>query len=55
MCLAIPGQIVELIHDDQHYAIADVSGVQRKINIDILKDKCAAYYHHVYLRQAVSE
>jgi hydrogenase expression/formation protein HypC len=39
MCLAIPGQIVELLHDDQHYAIADVSGVRRKINIDILKNE----------------
>jgi hydrogenase expression/formation protein HypC len=39
MCLAIPGQIVEILHDDQHYAIADVSGVRRKINIDILKNE----------------
>jgi hydrogenase expression/formation protein HypC len=38
MCLAIPGQIVELFDEDQHYAIVDVSGVRRKINIDLLKN-----------------
>jgi hydrogenase expression/formation protein HypC len=37
MCLAIPGQIVELLDDEHHYAIVDVSGVRRKINIDLLK------------------
>lgn len=38
MCLAIPGQIVELLDDDNHYAMVDVSGVRRKINIDLLKN-----------------
>lgn len=36
MCLAIPGQIVELF-DDRHEALVDVSGVRRKINIALLK------------------
>ena len=37
MCLAIPGQIVELLDGDHHYAMVDVSGVRRKINIHLLK------------------
>lgn len=38
MCLAIPGQIVEILDDDHHYAMVDVSGVRRKINIGLLKN-----------------
>ncbi|MDQ0340940.1 hydrogenase expression/formation protein HypC [Caldalkalibacillus uzonensis] len=41
MCLAIPGQIVELLDEDQHYAMVDVSGVRRKINIGLLKNEGA--------------
>ncbi|GIM47639.1 hypothetical protein DNHGIG_31880 [Collibacillus ludicampi] len=39
MCLAIPGQIVELLDGDHHYAMVDVSGVRRKINIGLLKNE----------------
>lgn len=39
MCLAIPGQIAELLDGDHHYAMVDVSGVRRKINIHLLKDE----------------
>lgn len=35
MCLAIPGRIVE-ITEDQHFATVDVSGVRRRVNIDLL-------------------
>jgi len=38
MCLAIPGQIVKLLDEDPHYAVVDVSGVRRKINVDLLKN-----------------
>lgn len=37
MCLAIPGQIVEMLDGDRHYAVVNVCGVRRKINIDLLK------------------
>ena len=39
MCLAIPGQVVELLpgNDDQ-LALVDVVGVKRKINIGLLED-----------------
>ena len=35
MCLAIPGQIVELLPDG-HLAIVEVSKVRRVINVDLL-------------------
>lgn len=37
MCLAIPGQIVELLDEEEHFATVEVSGVRRKINVDLLK------------------
>jgi len=36
MCLAIPGQIVELLPEG-HLAIVEVSKVRRKINVDLLE------------------
>jgi hydrogenase expression/formation protein HypC len=38
MCLAIPGQIVEL-GSEPHLATVEVSAVRRKVNIDLLSDK----------------
>lgn len=39
MCLAIPGQIVELSDEEQHTATVDVSGVRRKVNVDLLREE----------------
>jgi hydrogenase expression/formation protein HypC len=39
MCLAIPGKIVHIDAQLPDLAVADVSGVQRKINIGILADE----------------
>jgi hydrogenase expression/formation protein HypC len=38
MCLAIPGQIVH-IGSEPSLAVVEVSGVRRKINVDLLKDE----------------
>ena len=38
MCLAIPGKIVELADAAKGLAIVDVSGVRRKVNVDLLDD-----------------
>jgi hydrogenase expression/formation protein HypC len=38
MCLAIPGQIVEL-GSEPHLATVEVSAVRRKVNIDLLSDE----------------
>lgn len=39
MCLGIPGQIVELVADNEHLAKVDVAGVRRVINIGLLEDE----------------
>jgi hydrogenase expression/formation protein HypC len=36
MCLAIPGQIVEVVDDVNRLALVDVAGVRRNINIGLL-------------------
>ncbi|MEA2347167.1 MAG: hydrogenase expression/formation protein HypC [Thermoleophilaceae bacterium] len=38
MCLAIPGQIVEITDQANRLAKVDVAGVQRTINIGLLDD-----------------
>ena len=37
MCLAIPGQIVEIVDAENHIAKVDVSGVRRNINISLVE------------------
>ena len=39
MCLAIPGQVVELLESHEHLARVDVSGVGRIVNIGLLEDE----------------
>ncbi len=38
MCLAIPGQIVEIMNEDLQLAKAEVSGVRRNINIGLVDE-----------------
>jgi hydrogenase expression/formation protein HypC len=38
MCLAIPGQIVEFLDETRSYALIDVVGVRRRVNVDLLQD-----------------
>jgi hydrogenase expression/formation protein HypC len=38
MCLAIPGQIVEVVDDAHRLALVDVAGVRRNINVGLLDD-----------------
>jgi len=39
VCLAIPGKIVELFPDQPHLAVVEVSGVRRKVNVDLVRDE----------------
>jgi len=39
MCLAIPGQVVEIIDPERQLAKAEVSGVRRVINIGLIDDE----------------
>lgn len=36
MCLAIPGQIVEIVDEETRIAKVDVAGVRRNVNIGLL-------------------
>jgi hydrogenase expression/formation protein HypC len=38
MCLAIPGQVIEIVDPDHRLAKVDVAGVQRNVNIGLLDD-----------------
>ena len=38
MCLAIPGQIVQVEGDPSHLALVDVAGVRRKVDLSLLQD-----------------
>lgn len=39
MCLAIPARVVEVLGEGRHFARVEVSGVRRKVNIDLLRDE----------------
>lgn len=39
MCLAIPGQIVELDSRNSNQAVVDVVGVRRKVDLGLLQDE----------------
>jgi len=38
VCLAIPGQVVEVVDEANRLALVDVAGVRRKVNIGLLDD-----------------
>ena len=38
MCLAIPGQIVEIVDEERNIGMAEVSGVRRQVNIGLLTE-----------------
>lgn len=39
MCLGIPGEIVELMPDHEDLAVVSVEGVQRAVNIGLLREE----------------
>jgi hydrogenase expression/formation protein HypC len=41
MCLAIPGQIVEILPERDNLALVDVVGVRRKIDVGLLSEEPA--------------
>jgi len=38
MCLAVPGQVVELVDATNQLAVVDVVGVRRNVNVSLLAD-----------------
>ena len=41
MCLAIPGQVVELVDGERRLAQVDVAGVRRNVNVALLEGGAA--------------
>ncbi|RUL85635.1 HypC/HybG/HupF family hydrogenase formation chaperone [Tautonia sociabilis] len=39
MCLAIPGRIVSLDPDEPGEATAEIGGVRRRVNVDLLREE----------------
>lgn len=39
MCLAIPGQIVDLLAEDRTLALVDILGVRRKVDLGLLQEE----------------
>ncbi len=39
MCLAIPGQVVELVDETNRLATVDVAGVRRNVNVGLLDEE----------------
>jgi hydrogenase expression/formation protein HypC len=42
MCLAIPGQVVEIVDAENRLAQVDVAGVRRNVNVALLEDGVGA-------------
>jgi hydrogenase expression/formation protein HypC len=38
VCLAIPGQVLEVVDEGNRLALVDVAGVRRRVNIGLLDD-----------------
>jgi len=38
MCLAIPGQVVEFVDEENRLATVEVAGVRRAVNVSLLDD-----------------
>jgi hydrogenase expression/formation protein HypC len=38
MCLAIPGQVLEVVDEANHLAKVDVAGVRRNVNVGLLAE-----------------
>jgi hydrogenase expression/formation protein HypC len=39
VCLAIPGQIMEMVDDERRLARVDVAGVRRNVNVGLLDEE----------------
>jgi hydrogenase expression/formation protein HypC len=55
MCLAIPGQIVEIMSDEGSIAKVDVGGVRRNVNIALLDEVRVGEYVLIHVGFALSK
>lgn len=55
MCLAIPGQIQEVVDESNRLARVDVAGVQRNVNIGLLDDAGPGDWVLIHVGFAISQ
>ena len=55
MCLAIPGQILEVIDEPNHLARVEVAGVRRTVNIGLLDDAGPGDWVLIHVGFAISQ
>jgi hydrogenase expression/formation protein HypC len=55
MCLAIPGQILEVVDEDHRLAKVDVAGVRRNVNIGLLDDVGVGDWVLIHVGFAISQ
>ncbi len=55
MCLAIPGQILEVVDEPNRLARVDVAGVQRNVNIGLLDDAGVGDWVLIHVGFAISQ
>jgi hydrogenase expression/formation protein HypC len=55
VCLAIPGQILEVVDESNRLARVDVAGVQRNVNIGLLDDAAVGDWVLIHVGFAISQ
>ena len=55
MCLAIPGQIVEMIDEPNRLAKVEVAGVRRNVNVGLLDDVGPGDWVLIHVGFAISQ
>ena len=55
MCLAIPGQILEIVDEANRLARVDVAGVRRTVNIGLLDDAGPGDWVLIHVGFAISQ
>jgi hydrogenase expression/formation protein HypC len=55
VCLAVPGQIVDLVDEVNRLAKVDVAGVQRNVNVGLLDGVAAGDWVLIHVGFAISQ
>ena len=55
MCLAIPGQILEIVDQEKRLAKVDVAGVRRNVNVGLLDDIAVGDWVLIHVGFAISQ
>jgi hydrogenase expression/formation protein HypC len=55
MCLAIPGQILEIVDEERRLAKVEVAGVRRNVNVGLLDDIGVGDWVLIHVGFAISQ